>query len=58
MPYTLRARLGMWLQRFAITHRWLLAFDGIAPHGRRRYINRINRHVVVLDPTSTEGNTR
>lgn len=49
MPYSWRDRLGMWLQRFTVLDRVLLRYDGIAPDGRRRYVNRINRFSVLRD---------
>jgi hypothetical protein len=41
-----RERFGIWLQRFTWTHRWLFVFDG-EHNGRRRYVNRINGHLVM-----------
>jgi len=47
----MRDRLAFALERVPAFHPLLLRFDGIAPGGRRRYVNRINGHVVVLDVT-------
>ena len=46
MP-SLKDRLAFWLERFVIVHPLLLKFDGIAPSGNKRYMNRINGHVIV-----------
>lgn len=48
MPYSRRERLGMFLQRWGWTHRWLLEFDGYAPNDRLRYVNRLSGHLIVL----------
>lgn len=48
MSYPLRERLGMWLERFTVLHSVLLRYDGLAPSGRKRYVNRVSRHSVVL----------
>lgn len=52
MPYSRRALIGMWLERWTILHPWLLRLDahGILPDGRRRYVNRISRHLVMKEP--------
>lgn len=53
MPYTLRERIGMWLQRFPILHPLLLTpegyNDGWTPDGRRRYANRLSGHLVMKE---------
>lgn len=54
MPYSLRERIGMWLQRFPVLHPLLLTPDGYndgwTPDGRRRYANRLSGHLVMKDP--------
>lgn len=41
-----RLRFGMWLEQFTWLHWWLFVPDGM--YGtRRRYLNRINGHVVM-----------
>ena len=47
MPYTFRERFGYWLERFAFLNRLTMRPDGIAPNGCPRYVNRVNRHVVI-----------
>jgi len=42
-----RTRFGFWLERFAFLERFLFRYDGVAPGGRLRYINRVNGHCVV-----------
>jgi hypothetical protein len=42
-----RERLGLWLERLGFLDAVLLRYDGEAPRGRRRYVNRVSRHVVV-----------
>lgn len=51
MPYHKRELIGMWLQRWTILHPLLLVLDGdgYAPNGRRRYMNRVSRHLVMKD---------
>lgn len=44
----LRTRLGFWVERFTFLHRWLFVFDGIAPSGFARAVNRVNGHVVLM----------
>ena len=41
-------RFAWWLERFAWLHPLLLAYDGPAPAGRR-YVNRLNGHLVVKE---------
>lgn len=41
-----RHRFGMWLERFTWLHSWLLELDG-EHEGRRRYVNRVNGHLVM-----------
>jgi hypothetical protein len=47
MPYARRGRFGLWLERFEWLHPVLLRYDGETPDGRGRYINQVNRYVVV-----------
>lgn len=51
MSYPLRERIGMWLQRWTILHPFLLRLDahGVLPDGRRRYVNRVSRHLVMKE---------
>lgn len=42
-------RILWWLGERAAGVPGVLRYDGIAPHGRRRYVNRINGHLVVGD---------
>lgn len=53
MNYSRRALIGMWLQRWTILHPLLLKpegyNDGWTPDGRRRYVNRVSRHLVMKD---------
>lgn len=48
-----RDRLGFFLERFKFLHRWLLERDGEVRYGiyagQKRYINRINGHVVIKE---------
>jgi hypothetical protein len=46
MPTRLRDRIAFWLERFEWIHPILLRFDGIAPSGALRYVNRINGHCI------------
>lgn len=43
MKRSLRITVGLWLERFRITHPVLLRFSHVAPDGRRRYLNRMSR---------------
>lgn len=47
MKESLRMRLGFWLERFPLLRPLLLVYEGEAPTGRR-YLNRVNGHVVVI----------
>lgn len=45
-----RTRLGFWLERHAVVRPLLLRYDGQAPSGAGRYVNRVNGHVVIGAP--------
>jgi hypothetical protein len=47
MPLKTSDRFAYWLERFEWLHPALLRYDGVAPGGRSRFENRLNRHVVV-----------
>jgi len=50
---SIRDRFGFWVETLPYL-RWLfLRYDGVAPGGRDRYVNRINGHVVVVERTRT-----
>ena len=42
-------RFGFWLERWQVLRPLLLKYDGEAPAGRR-YVNRVNGHLVVVLP--------
>lgn len=42
-----RTRFGFWLERWTVLRPLLLRYDGEAPRGKR-YVNRVNGHLVVL----------
>lgn len=49
MPYKRRELIGMWLQKWKFLHPLLLESDGTHPDGRRRYVNRLSRHLIMED---------
>lgn len=53
MPYRRRELIGMWLQKWPILHPLLLVPEGYnegwCPDGRRRYVNRVSRHLVMKE---------
>lgn len=49
MRYSIRERIGMRLEQCRALRPFILQYDGEAPNGRARYVNRISRHVLVLD---------
>lgn len=49
MKSSLRERIGIRLERYRLLHPFILQYDGEAPNGRARYVNRISRHVLVID---------
>lgn len=50
MNESLKDRIAFRLERFRILRPLLLEKDGLAPGGGKRYVNRINGHVVVVMP--------
>lgn len=48
MGMSWRDRIAYRLERYSWLHWLLVRADGVTPHtGRRRYVNRINGHVLV-----------
>lgn len=47
MRLSLRDRFAFWAEGVLWLRGFVLVFDGYAPSGRTRYINRINGHVVL-----------
>lgn len=45
MPYTRRERFGLWLERFPVTHTWIMRYSHTAPDGRYIYVNVITGHL-------------
>ena len=47
MKTPLRDRIAFRLERYRAIRPFLLTLDGYGPNGKRRYVNRINGHVVM-----------
>lgn len=47
MSAGIRERFGLWLERLGWFDSILLRYDGEAPGGRARYVNRVSRHVLI-----------